>query len=402
MANISVHAASSMATSQSGSNFMGFFHDLPEYPGMARTYFNHWAGLDHLELGALGSRQVCQIIGRTGQAYARHGRDTFGDGFRLALHKERGSWLRHAFHRIGQTEAKDLQFALWGFGKIGLQPDFEYFKKWNMRAIPTMNLADEVDIANSMWAQAVLCLKPFDKYMTALTKRLDHVLPNMSSDSAATLLWSLAVIDSMYPNPEHAVLAKRVFKRFNSFGTRVPSKDNVEELSQVRDACLWFGFKNHHGQPINRGNTRSQLEMDVMSALKRAGMMPLDRRYKEFATLGKEADHAYAVDGTLINMEIDGYTHLIRASDGSFAFSGKTRFQTSLMNKEHPERLIVRLPVDAWEQASYNGVVLDGERLNHLFHGLAANASGATGTPRGAMALNYKAGVGFEAKALTA
>lgn len=382
-----------MANSQSGSDFMGFFHDLPEHPGMVRVFFNHWAQLGQLKMGALGSRQVAHIMHRTGQAYARHGRDVFGDGFRLALHEERKPWIAHAFHTMGMASAKDLQLAIWGFGKIGLQPDMDYFKKWNSRAIPTLNLADEVDIANSMWAQAVLCLKPFDKYMAALTKRLDHVLPKMSSDTAATLLWSLAVIDSMYPNPAHAPLAKRVLKRFNSFGTRVSNDRNIEELSMVRDACLWFGFNNNHGQPVNQGNRRSQLERDVMAALNRAGMTKLDPRYRQFAQLGKVADGAIDVGGTIINIEVDGYTHLIRGSDGQFAFDGKTRFQTALMNKIHPERLIVRLPVHAWEQASYKGDALEGDRLNALFQGLAMQSKdGNTGSALGAMALNYRSG----------
>lgn len=365
-----------MAESRSASAYMDFFHMLPENSGLAAGYFNHWNHLADFDVDAFGPRQTAMMMQRTAVAYGKFGRKTFGDGFRARLNRESPLWLRHANFKIGRSTARELQYAMWAFGSLGLQPDESYFSRWSQRAVTVMNTADDTDMCLYLKAHAYLGMKPQNKFRASYFRRLEKLLPKMDDEDAACILWSLAVIDSMHPDPANRTEAHKLLRHVDSFGQQAATLRNIPELTQLRDACLWFDLPYRHAQPYPRENTESELEHAIGRCLNGAGVTLLDETFRRCAKQeDKLVDHAFEIGGVKYWLEVDGYTHTIRTSVGKLDFDGRTRFQTALMNKQNTDKVIVRLPVQVWERALNEKGLQKGARLNALFAGFARGDS---------------------------
>ena len=134
-------------------------------------------------------------------------------------------------------------------------------------------------------------------------------------------------------------------ERAVDIGIPEATRENSSDLRQIRDACLWFDFENPFPEPLSRGNTKSSLEEEIRNYMSRGGARILPGAACQNKRLGKRSDFTVQSKcGRAITVEADGWTHLIRQSNGNFGYDGHTFFQTALALKLDQNSPIVRIP----------------------------------------------------------
>ncbi len=358
-----------------------YFFNLPQRADTIHLFFDRWNKLAGQPMGSLRAKQICLVMHRTAQAYDHFGRRLFGDGFRQKLQKSIQSWQGHALGAMGNFSARDLDSVLWSFASIGIEPDARFMESWSRVAAGELQNADNVEMTNTLWSHAALAISPTKPVLDAWGRALNKNLPNLSARHTATTMWALAALDSIAPNPVYARYAQACFNHFKGMNIRTTTPENSKDLAQMRDATLWFGFENHFPQPYQRGNTSSSLERDLHSIFRDAAIHEMGRETTRISRLDKQTDFALKTNTGIVHVEADGWTHLIRGADGNMRYNGQTLFQTSLMRKVCPKRVLVRIPCTVLHEAeAQDGRIVPG-KLRALLEAASAYAQPRLGTP---------------------
>jgi|GEM_PF-5307842 len=371
-----------------------YFFNLPQRADTIHLFFDRWQKLAGQPLGSLRAKQVCLVLHRTAQAYDQFGRRLFGDGFRQKLQKAMHSWQGHAHNAMPNFTARDLDSVLWSLASIGIQPNARLMENWSRVAATELHNADHIEMTNTLWSHAALALSPTKPVIDAWGRAFNKNLPNLSARHTATTMWALAVLDSIAPNPTYAHYARACFNHFKGMNIRTTTPENSKDLAQMRDATLWFGFENNFPLPYQRGNTSSSLERDLHCIFKDAAMHEMGRETTRISRLDKQTDFALKTDTGVVHVEADGWTHLIRGADGQMCYNGQTLFQTALMRKVCPNRVLVRIPCTVLHEAeAQDGRIAPG-KLRALLEAASSYARPRLGTPEtsGAFMLAFAGG----------
>ncbi|NBX66040.1 MAG: hypothetical protein EBQ96_03485 [Proteobacteria bacterium] len=355
---------------------MDYFLTLQNHQGQVTKFFDYWDRLKALPHGSLTVGDLVSILRGTAAAYKKWGRETFKDGFRLRLQKSLPDVLAHVatdLSRIGPSHIEGLNYS---FASIGIQPDHRFWHDVSKAASDRLHRANNIELSNIIYAHAGLSKQPLPVLFDPWAESVEDHIDQFRMRDAAVTMWSLAVLDSVQTNPKFRTIAEMCFDRALEIGAPPSDRQNSPLLRQIRDTALWFGFDTDaFPAPLKPGNSGSSLEQEVRGFLSRGGAKILPRAQTHKSVLDNRCDWAISACGRTVNVEADGWTHLIRNANGGFGYNGHTLFQTALALRVDPQRPIVRVPNIAINRAKAATGTVPSRSMCNCFMQAAANCN---------------------------
>lgn len=328
------------------NGLMDYFLTLQNHQGQVSRFFEHWDRLKTLPDGSLTIGDFVAILRGTAAAYKKWGRETFKDGFRLQLQKSLPSILAQVATDLSRMNPSHIEGLKLSFATIGIQPDHRFWHDVSKAASGRLHRANNIELSNIIYAHAGLSKQPLPVLFDPWAESVEDHIEQFRMRDAAVTMWSLAVLDSVAHNPKFRTIAQLCFERAEEIGApQTVDKQASVFLRQIRDTALWFGFDTEaFPAPLKPGNSGSSLENEIRNFLSRGGAQIQPRSQTHKAGIDNRCDWAVSACGRTINVEADGWSHLIRNANGGFGYNGHTMFQTALALRVDATRPIVRIP----------------------------------------------------------
>lgn len=339
------HFPKNSTASRTPTDLMDYFTTLQNRQGQVSLFFTQWDRLKALPEGTVTIGDFVAILRGTAAAYKKWGRETFRDGFRLNLQRALPDMLKQVATDLARISPSQIEGLKLSFATIGIQPDHRFWFDVSKAASSRLHRANNIELSNIIYAHAGLSKQPLPDLFDPWAESVESNIDSFRMRDAAVTMWSLAVLDSVQHNPKFRTIAELCFERANEIGAPAADKQSSPLLRQIRDTALWFDFDaDAFPAPLKPGNSGSSLEEEIRGLLRRGGAEILSRAHTHKTGLDNRCDWAVSACGRTVNVEADGWTHLIRNAHGGFGYNGHTLFQTALALKVDSTRPIVRIP----------------------------------------------------------
>jgi len=324
-----------------------FYYLSKNGPINAYEFEENWISLEEIDFA---SKKRAQVLLHMAHAVSQVSDEKFQKELKQVVLENWNCWEERAYAAISKFNARDVADILKAHKMLRIKPSPNFLKPLMARfdIVSQNGNASATDYDYVFNAAAKLGFELSPRVQTDFLKRLEKAGSFLRNAKKTPLIWSCAVLDSMFPTGRYREIAELIRPHLPK------SAHDICVEKQRYDSHLWFDWplpnKNPNRQKGKISNGEKKLA-DFIFKLK----VPVDGSHSAvIPQLPQAIDLTAHYRKTSIRIEVDGPTHFLdhagetrRGLVGEY--DGETRFRSALMHKLAPDERILRISSDIQE-----------------------------------------------------
>ena len=341
-------AEASAAEAELHKTIFDFLRNFELKNGKPQNFRDFWDSLESFDLSKDRLTKILDIISRKFATVEDKGQKQKAQKLCLYMADNFSKWRKSAIEQIDGFNLRDTERTLNGLMRLRIKPSAALAQGLERQVIKNIEELKKKPskLVNILHCMVFLEMSFSDEFMNVVPKATINAASNMNAPSLGSLLRNAAVISALRKKEKFREVGA-IAKGFIEVGDLDPKKDETP-IRQFATANLWFGWQSSVEMPIEIDNP-SKVERDLSDAFNRLGIETGDDYIVE--------KMKHKIDIVLkafphILIEVDGPDHLLWNTDydeehkHTRSFDAKTLFQSLLINKSDPDKIVVRITAE--------------------------------------------------------